>query len=472
MSRLKKKFLIGSSWVILATIGVKLLRLLTNIILARFLAPSAFGLIALGDAMLKGVRICSELGINQAIVQNNRKDIDFINTAWTLQVLRGFFIFFIGVILSYPLSHFYQQNALLNIIPFIGISALISNFNSPSLAILKRKLKIKLLMGIELWGTIFTRLSMIITVFISPNYWALLIGTAVGSLFRLYASFRWTPPIAHRFQLEKTALKELLKFGLWITLGSSIIFFGGNLDKLLLGFFPSPKDAMAILGLYSISYTFASIPLEFISNISKHTIFPTISHIRRTKKKNLEKNLLKIRYVLLLSGFFVTYAVILISPWFFDVFYTSDYASTKWMTPLLSVSIWITILNSSVNQTLLGLGRTRELAISGGIKVILMAPFYFLGYQFFGVPGFILGGSLAELSEHLFDLVVLKKEKISLFRQDLLFSMLFIAFVCIGIIPSFYLPALPALAYKLALTSCIGIYTILKILPFLIDKKD
>ncbi|QNP43105.1 oligosaccharide flippase family protein [Sphingomonas daechungensis] len=71
----------------------QVLRLLNNVLLARLLAPSLFGLMTIVNAIRVGVELLSDLGINQNIVSSPQGHTkDFYDTAWTLQVLRGCFL--------------------------------------------------------------------------------------------------------------------------------------------------------------------------------------------------------------------------------------------------------------------------------------------------------------------------------------------------------------------------------------------
>ena len=66
------------------------LRLISNLILTRLLYPEAFGVMALVSVALVGLQMFSDLGLGPAIAQNPRgDDPDFLNTAFTLNALRG-----------------------------------------------------------------------------------------------------------------------------------------------------------------------------------------------------------------------------------------------------------------------------------------------------------------------------------------------------------------------------------------------
>src|SRR5690606_17348568 len=67
---LKRLALRGSAWVVLEQFVAYILRLLSNLALTRLLFPEAFGLMALVNATLRGLKMFSDIGLNLSIIQN------------------------------------------------------------------------------------------------------------------------------------------------------------------------------------------------------------------------------------------------------------------------------------------------------------------------------------------------------------------------------------------------------------------
>src|SRR5206468_9319193 len=121
----------GSAWVVAGYAGGQALRFGSNLILARWLFPADFGLMALVNVFLQGLQMFSDVGIGPNIIQNKRGDDPaFLNTAWTVQVIRGAALWVGSCLLSLPLGAFYGESRLGRLIPVAGMTALISGFNS------------------------------------------------------------------------------------------------------------------------------------------------------------------------------------------------------------------------------------------------------------------------------------------------------------------------------------------------------
>ena len=76
-------------WLLGSQLGSQLLRLAGNLLLARLLAPDAFGLMAALNTLYFALVMCSDLGIWQLVVQSQRTDPRFLGSAWSLQLLRA-----------------------------------------------------------------------------------------------------------------------------------------------------------------------------------------------------------------------------------------------------------------------------------------------------------------------------------------------------------------------------------------------
>src|SRR5665213_4512871 len=100
----------GAIW----TAGVfsvgQMLRLVTNIILARLLAPELFGIMQIVYSFRTGIELITDVGISQNIIHNkNANDPDFYNTAWSLQLIRSIVLWIVFCIISVPVARFYDS---------------------------------------------------------------------------------------------------------------------------------------------------------------------------------------------------------------------------------------------------------------------------------------------------------------------------------------------------------------------------
>src|SRR5665213_3405929 len=98
----------GTAWT-LGAFGVSQgLRLVTNVALARLLAPELFGIMVIVNSIRIGIELISDVGIGQNIVHNtDAEKPDFYNTAWTLQLIRSVVLWIVFSAAAIPIAHFY-----------------------------------------------------------------------------------------------------------------------------------------------------------------------------------------------------------------------------------------------------------------------------------------------------------------------------------------------------------------------------
>ena len=87
---LRSRMLRAAGWLVGGNISSQALRLLSNLILTRLLAPEAFGLVAAVNTLYFALVMFSDLGVWQSVVKSERGlQASFLGTAWTVQLLRG-----------------------------------------------------------------------------------------------------------------------------------------------------------------------------------------------------------------------------------------------------------------------------------------------------------------------------------------------------------------------------------------------
>uniref|UniRef100_UPI00261A665C oligosaccharide flippase family protein n=1 Tax=uncultured Roseobacter sp. TaxID=114847 RepID=UPI00261A665C len=103
--------------------GSKALRLLSNLILTRILFPEAFGMMALITVFIGALEMFSDMGIRASIIQSKRGyESNYLNTAWTVQILRGILLYVAALFLAAPAARFYEEPLLAELLPVATFS--------------------------------------------------------------------------------------------------------------------------------------------------------------------------------------------------------------------------------------------------------------------------------------------------------------------------------------------------------------
>ena len=101
---------------------------------------------ALINTFIQGLNLFSDLGIKTSIIRSPRgEDPVFLNTAWILQVVRGFVLWLSCCLIAWTVARLYDSFQLLWLMPIVGLNTIINGFNSIFLATLNCKIKLGIL---------------------------------------------------------------------------------------------------------------------------------------------------------------------------------------------------------------------------------------------------------------------------------------------------------------------------------------
>ncbi|MDJ0649134.1 MAG: oligosaccharide flippase family protein, partial [Xenococcaceae cyanobacterium MO_188.B19] len=384
---LKQQAIRGTVWTILGYGSSQVLRFGSNLILTRLLVPELFGLMALVQVFIRGLSLFSDIGIRPSIIRSDRgNDPIFLNTAWTIQVIRGFGLWVGCLIIAIPVANYYEDSRLAWLIPIVGLNTIISGFNSTSLASLNRQMEVGKIARFELGTQIIALVILIIWAWIAPSIWALVGGNLASIFIKAYWSHRLNPGKPNRFVWDKSAISEIVSFGKWIFLSTAMTFLASQADRILLGKFFS----LEILGIYVIAFTFADIPRQLSLRIGSKVIFPVFSQFINLPRKQLRNKISKKRWNLLILIIFMVATLASFGDLVILALYDFRYEQAAWMLPILALGLWPILLCLTVDPCLMAIGKPIYSAIGNFLKFFYMVVFLPLGFLNLGILGAII----------------------------------------------------------------------------------
>ena len=170
-------------WTVLSYGAGQGLRVVNSLILTRMLLPAAFGRMALVTTLIVGMALLSDLGLNQSIVQSKRGDDPmFLNTAWTIQAIRG--ITDLGLRMPAGLAGvgvLQGPDACCTCFRCWRLTSIISAFCSTGLLSLSRHMGMKRLFFLEFSQQIVALIVTVACAYVWPNVWALVVGNLASN---------------------------------------------------------------------------------------------------------------------------------------------------------------------------------------------------------------------------------------------------------------------------------------------------
>lgn len=389
--QIRQRAVQSSIWTLCGYGSSQALRLGSHLILAWWLAPSVFGLMALVKVFMQGLNMFSDVGIRPSIIQSQRgDDPDFLNTAWTIQVIRGILLWLTACALAWPVSLWFARsdpaaNQLLVLLPVAGLVAVFQGFESTAMATLNRHLNLGRMTVLQLVTQLVSLTVMIAWAMISPTVWSMVAGGLAGAAFRTWASHVWLPGSRPSLTWHSDCAAELFRFGRWIFLSTLFTFLAANLDKLILGRLLTLDE----LGLYSIAFVFARFPLHVCAQLSARVLFPVFTTCRDDIEQMVQ-TAYQARALILSIGLAVLLAFAISARLFFETLWDDRYLGVAPVARLLCVYIWAMILLLTIDRIPLARGNSRIVFFSSCIQCagITLA---LVGYTVAQMPGFIVG---------------------------------------------------------------------------------
>lgn len=374
--------------------GGNILRLISNLILTRILMPEAFGLMALVQVFIIGLEMFSDTGINVSIIQSKRgEDRDFLNTAWSIQVVRGALLWLLCCLIAYPVGQLYGEPLLAALLPLAGLSLLVMGFTPTKVASANRNLQLGRLTAIELATQAVGIVIMVALTWWLQSVWALAIGNVITTLLRVVTQQVFLPGIRNRFFWEKDAFWELFNFGKFIFLSTAVGFAINQGDKAILGGYVS----FAELGVYNIGYFLGAIPFLLNSAIANKVILPLYRMKPLTESAANRQAVFRMRRLIGAGGISLCVLLAFCGVWLINLLYRPEYTLAGPVIVLLSLSLLPQIIQSSYGVQLLALGASRNFFLINLLTAIVQTTLMFVGVIWFGILGVILATGTASL---------------------------------------------------------------------------
>ncbi len=385
---LRQRVLQSGSWT-LAGYGVnQALRLGGNLILTRLLFPEAFGMMAIIQAVFFGVWMLTDVGIGASIVQNARgNEPSFLNTAWTVQIIRGVVIWVGLCALAFPMASFYAEPQLASMIAVVGLGAIISSFNSTKLFTAQRNLEAARVSQIEVGTYAIGLLCTVFLAWLLQSVWSLVWGGLFTAVLKMFSSHLLLHGIKNQLLWDRDAIAHLIGFGRWILLSSTLTFLSVQGSTLVIG---AVLD-MSQLAFFTLASTMSLMFWQAMQHLAGKVFFPAYTEVYRANPKNLVATLYKARLALILPSWCLAVLFVFFGTQLMGMLYDERYHESGRMLELLAAGSLVGCVWGSYSGVLLAMGKVATMTALTAIQVICQFGGMYIGYQYGGGVGIVMG---------------------------------------------------------------------------------
>ena len=214
--------------------GAQVVSLVVSLILARLLAPEAYGTIALAMVFINILQVFVDSGMGTALIQKkDADDLDFSSVFYFN--IAACLVLYAGLFLAAPsIAQFYGDPALTALVRALSLTVVVSGVRNIQQSYVSRHLLFKRFFFSTIGSTLASAVVGIAMAYAGFGVWALVgqsLSNVVTGTIILWATVPWRP----RRMFSWQRLKGLLSFG-WKLLVSSLLDTGyNNLRSLIIG---------------------------------------------------------------------------------------------------------------------------------------------------------------------------------------------------------------------------------------------
>ncbi len=266
-------------WSALDRIVVAAIGLGGNIIFANLLSTTDFGLLAMVAIFSALAYNLSSCGLSDGLIRKENPTERDYSTVMVFNGAFGLFFCLLFVLLAHPLSKFFSQPALVNILTCIGVCFFFQTLTFVQEARLRKELKMKQLAIIHILSS---STALILGLYLALNgygYWALVSTQVFLSFFIFFYTVlivRWMPRVA----FYKDSFNALFGYGFNLMLSYILASVGKNVSNFALG-----RVSANSAGLFSQAQKMEEVPFTFMESTFSNSFFPILSNEPDPEKK-------------------------------------------------------------------------------------------------------------------------------------------------------------------------------------------
>lgn len=397
---LRRSVAANSVPVLVATFTAQnVLRIASNLVLTRLLAPEAFGVVGVVSSISFVLQLLTDAGFRAFVVRSRKADERrFRNVIWTMRLIRSAFLTLTMFVFAGALAGAFDKPELETPVRAASFLFFLEGLRSLHPISAERARRISYITVIEFAAFLLQMATTITAAFIIPSFWALIIGLYAGAIANAVFSYALFPGGFHRIAFDRSISRELWGFARFVIASSMITVVLNQADKIFIGRSLSLQE----FGLYMLATNLAAAALGLVRAYASRILLPLFAETARNAVENLNRVYYAARRrMTAILAFFIGGGVggghlavrILFDERYLDA---GLYVSLLLLAPLF------TLITLPAEQLMIVKGRlhaTLEANIVRLVWVFAAAP---LGLHFFGVIGLVSAFALMEAATALY----------------------------------------------------------------------
>jgi O-antigen/teichoic acid export membrane protein len=275
VAALSRRVLDAGLWVGAATVALQAAKVLRTFVLARILSPTDFGVVTVAQLVISVVEYFSQTGFSFALVQLRGNIRPYLDTVWTVSVLRSVALAGIAAAAAPLAGMAFDLPQVVPMIRVLAISIFLNGFVNVAMVHFERELLFRQRFWLNVSET-FCDVAVGITAgLMLRNGWALVWGALAGACARVIVSYA-LHPYRPRFDLDMAKARQLYQFGRWVSAWRALTFALKSVDYVVVG----RVAGIPALGLYRVAQAASRAVVTEMASLSSQVSFPAFAMLQ------------------------------------------------------------------------------------------------------------------------------------------------------------------------------------------------
>ena len=272
---LSRALIRGLAWTGAAKWLSQLLSWVSTLVVASLLTPDDYGLMGMAMVYMGLVTLLNEFGLGAGIVAKQDLSKEQLAQLNGFSALLGCASFAVTYLVSFPVSVFFGSADLQAVIAVMGVALVLSAVRTVPGALLERDMEFRVLAFIDGLQSFVQAGCAIVLAWSGFGYWALVGAGLIGGSLGAVLTMVWRP---HGYSWPRLSeIHDVLRIS-WHLLATRLAaYVSASSDMLVTG----RVLGQAALGMYSIGWTIAMVPVEKITSLVARVAFPLFSSLQK-----------------------------------------------------------------------------------------------------------------------------------------------------------------------------------------------
>lgn len=376
-----------------ALTAANILRIGSNLILTRLLAPEAFGVVGVITAINVIMAMLTDMGFNPFVIRSPRgAEKGFLDVIWTVRLFRSALLTVLMIVLAGPLALAFGKPELETPIRACSFLFLLEGLRALSLVTALRTRRVSFVSVVEFAVTVLHIAATVGAALIFKNFWAIIFGMYAGRLVNLFFSYALFPGFSHRLAFDRKIGKELWAFSRLVVISSIITLILGQADKVFIG----RTLSLDALGLYMLAVNLTSAGQHLVLTYVSRVLLPAYSQAARRSREALAEIFYSARWRITLILAFLLGGAAGGGHLLARILFDERYLGAGIFISLLSLGPLFLLVTRPAEQALIALGNVRSTVEANVVRLVWIAIAAPAGYHFFGIVGLVAAFALIE----------------------------------------------------------------------------